>query len=54
MDFAGTITLREETFAAFCRDYTESLARHGFRTICFVPSHGGNFRPPAAEFRRDS
>ena len=48
MDFAGTLSLRETTFAAVCRDYAESLARHGFRTICFIPSHGGNFAPLAA------
>lgn len=48
MDFPGTISLRERTLAAICRDYTDSLARHGFRTICFLPSHGGNFGPLAA------
>ena len=45
MSFAGTITLQTETFEAVCRDYCTSLARHGFRRICFIPSHGGNFGP---------
>ena len=47
MGFPGTLSLRPETFAAVCADYAESLSRHGFRTVCFVPSHGGNFAPLA-------
>ena len=34
-----------DPFLAVCRDYCSSLARHGFRRICFVPTHGGNFGP---------
>lgn len=45
MDFPGTLTLRSETLRAICLDYTTSLASHGFRRVCFVPSHGGNFGP---------
>lgn len=45
MDFAGTLSISPETLTALCRDYCASLARHGFRRICFVPSHGGNFAP---------
>lgn len=45
MAFAGTISLRTETFQAVCLDYVASLARHGFRHICIIPSHGGNFAP---------
>ncbi len=47
MGFPGTLSLRRETFRAVCVDYAESLSRHGFRTICFIPSHGGNFAPLA-------
>ena len=47
MGFPGTLSLRPETLAAICVDYAESLSRHGFRTICFIPSHGGNFAPLA-------
>lgn len=47
MSFAGTLTLRRSTLEAICEDYTTSLSRHGFRRICFVPSHGGNFGPLA-------
>lgn len=45
MGFAGSLTLREETFKAIVVDYCSSLAHHGFREICILPSHGGNFRP---------
>jgi creatinine amidohydrolase len=47
MAFAGTISLRRSTLEALCMDYCVSLARHGFRTVCLVPSHGGNFVPIA-------
>ena len=45
MAFPGTISLEESTFAAVLRDYVRSLARHGFRHVCVIPSHGGNFAP---------
>jgi creatinine amidohydrolase len=45
MAFPGTVSLQPSTFHAVCRDYCVSLARHGFRKTCFLPSHGGNFRP---------
>lgn len=45
MAFAGTLSLARETFLSICRDYCASLARHGFRRIHFVPTHGGNFEP---------
>ena len=47
MAFPGTISLRRNTLEAICLDYAVSLSRHGFRRICFVPSHGGNFGPLA-------
>jgi creatinine amidohydrolase len=45
LGFPGTLSLRTETFEAVCHDYCTSLARHGFRRICFLPTHGGNFVP---------
>ncbi|NIM50800.1 MAG: creatininase family protein [Gemmatimonadales bacterium] len=45
--FPGTVSLREETFHAVCQDYCTSLAHHGFRYICLLPSHGGNCKPLA-------
>ncbi len=47
MKFPGTITLRKETLQAVVKDYCSSLARHGFRRIVVLPSHGGNFGPLA-------
>ncbi|WP_419933988.1 creatininase family protein [Candidatus Palauibacter sp.] len=47
MGFAGTVSLSKATFLAVCCDYCGSLARHGFRRVCLVPSHGGNFAPLA-------
>jgi creatinine amidohydrolase/Fe(II)-dependent formamide hydrolase-like protein len=51
MAFAGTVTLRTETFIAVVRDVAHALAHHGFRTIAFIPSHGGNFAPLDAAMR---
>ena len=48
MGFPGTVSLRGDTLRAVCFDYVTSFARHGFRTIYLVPSHGGNFAPLAA------
>ncbi|KPJ92344.1 MAG: hypothetical protein AMS18_07640, partial [Gemmatimonas sp. SG8_17] len=47
MAFPGTISLRETTFRAVCHDYCASLTRHGFKYICLLPAHGGNFKPLA-------
>ena len=47
MGFPGTLSLRGDTLKAVCLDYVTSLARHGFRTVYLVPSHGGNFAPLA-------
>ncbi|TDR85359.1 creatinine amidohydrolase [Enterovirga rhinocerotis] len=43
LDFSGTVSLAPETFAAICRDYCVSLARHGFNRILFFSGHIGNF-----------
>ena len=43
MTFAGTLSLRPETFVEIHTDYCRSLARHGFRRIALYPAHGGNF-----------
>lgn len=52
MRFPGTITLRKETFQNVVRDICSSVARHGFKTIVLLPSHGGNFGP-LAEIEED-
>ena len=48
MEFAGTITIRKQTFEAMVTDYVTSLKRHGFERILVLPTHGGNFGPLAA------
>jgi creatinine amidohydrolase len=42
MAFRGTITLSPETFPAVVMDYAHSLARHGFRRLVLLWSHGGD------------
>jgi creatinine amidohydrolase len=42
MQFAGTISLREETYEALLEDAASSLAQHGFKLICFLGDSGGN------------
>jgi creatinine amidohydrolase len=41
--FPGTLSLKPETLQRILRDYVDSLVRHGFTRIVFLPSHGGNF-----------
>lgn len=45
MDFAGSLTLSEATFIQVVSETCHSLARHGFKRIVLIPTHGGNFRP---------
>jgi creatinine amidohydrolase/Fe(II)-dependent formamide hydrolase-like protein len=47
MQFAGTLSLREETYEALLEDTASSLAQHGFKLICFLGDSGGN--QPAQE-----
>lgn len=42
MAFPGTISLRVETLLEVIRDYCESLAAHGFKTIILIPSMGSS------------
>lgn len=48
MRFSGTITLDEACFKEVVRQYVSSLAKHGFKTVVIIPSHGGNFAPLGA------
>ena len=45
LPFPGTISLRKSTLKALIHDYVESLQKHGFENIIFIPTHGGNFNP---------
>jgi creatinine amidohydrolase len=42
MSFAGTITLRAETFLKLVEDIVDSVLRHGFRRVFLLNGHGGN------------
>ena len=48
MDFPGSLTYSEATFNGIVADICHSLARHGFKRIVLIPTHGGNFRPLGA------
>ncbi len=45
MGFAGSMSLRPETFIAAMREWAASLDQHGFRKIYFFNGHGGNIAP---------
>lgn len=42
MKFAGTISLKRDTYAALLTDAATSLKQHGFKLICFIGDSGGN------------
>jgi creatinine amidohydrolase len=42
MRFAGTVTLRAETFLAVIEDIVASVVAHGFRRFVVLNGHGGN------------
>ena len=48
MNFAGSMTLRAETFLALLEDLIESMRHHGFRRFLIVNGHGGNLALMAA------
>ncbi len=52
LTFAGTMSLEEETFYQVVGDIVRALARHGFRRLVLLPTHGGNFRPLGEAVRR--
>ena len=42
MDFAGTLSIKHQTFLNQAEDILTSVVRHGFRNIIVLNSHGGN------------
>jgi creatinine amidohydrolase len=42
MEFAGSLTVRHETFLNVCEQYLASAHTHGFRNFLVLNSHGGN------------
>jgi creatinine amidohydrolase len=47
LEFAGTLSISEQTFHALVADLVRSVARGGFRRLVLLPTHGGNFGPLA-------
>lgn len=45
MSMPGTLTLRPETFRMLLEDYVSCYLHHGFLSIVFLCSHGGNVKP---------
>jgi creatinine amidohydrolase len=52
LEFAGTLSISEDTFHELVGDVVRSAARSGFRRIVLLPTHGGNFRPLAAALEK--
>lgn len=48
LDFSGSLSYGEETFNGIVSDICHSIARHGFKRIVLLPTHGGNFAPLGA------
>jgi creatinine amidohydrolase len=44
LPMAGTVSVEEATLETVIEDVCRSLARHGFREIVLLCSHGGNYR----------
>ena len=45
MEFAGTLSLEEDTFIRAMTEIGLSMTRHGFRRLFFLNGHGGNEAP---------
>ncbi len=45
MEFPGTVSIDADVLMDLLSGYAESLERHGFEYVVFLPSHGGNFAP---------
>jgi creatinine amidohydrolase len=50
--FPGTMSVEQDTFTELVGDIVRGWARHGFKRIVLLPTHGGNFAPLAAAIER--
>lgn len=50
--FPGTMSIEEETFCGVVGDLLRGWARHGFRRVVVLPTHGGNFAPLSRALER--
>jgi creatinine amidohydrolase/Fe(II)-dependent formamide hydrolase-like protein len=50
--FPGTMSVESDTFGAVVGDIVHGWARHGFKRIVLLPTHGGNFQPLAEALDR--
>jgi creatinine amidohydrolase len=50
--FPGTMSIEQETLELLVGDVIRGWARHGFRRIVLLPTHGGNFAPVTAAVER--
>ncbi len=52
LEFAGTISVEDETFHAIVADHVRSFAKAGFGRAILLPTHGGNFGPLAVALEK--
>ncbi len=49
--FGATVSIEADTLRRILLDYVRSLGRCGFKSVVFLPSHGGNFATVEAAIR---
>ena len=52
LEFAGTLSVDDETFHGIVHGLIHSAERGGFARIVLIPTHGGNFAPLGAALER--
>jgi creatinine amidohydrolase len=52
LEFAGTLSVDDETFAGIVHGLIRSAERGGFARVVLLPTHGGNFTPLGAALER--
>ena len=52
LEFAGTLSVDDETFHGIVLGLVRSAARGGFARVVLIPTHGGNFAPLGAALEK--